>query len=111
MLRAIASLALPLLAGCNSGLFEPETNPCELYEYEIDECAEDALYYLQDDDDVVSYFVELDCPDEASMTEAEFRYYSCLDETWAAADCTTTAGLLDLALAVSDCSLSLDTGL
>ena len=94
---------LMLVLGCSSELFTPETNPCQLYETAVNDCADDALRYLEDTGDVVEYTIDLDCPAEEALTQAEFNYYDCLHGLWDAADCTTAAGMLDMALAAAEC--------
>ena len=92
-----------LFVGCSSDLFTPETNPCLLYEAAINDCAEDALFYLQDTGDVVGYEADLACPAEDALTQAEYIYYDCLHTLWDTATCTTASGMIELSIAAAEC--------
>jgi len=102
-MNASPALLLASLTACSSGIFTPETNPCVLYEDAINDCSEDALYYLQDTGDLVTYTVDLECPEETALTEEEFNFYQCLEDIWDDADCTTAVGMLELSIAAAEC--------
>ncbi|MFT4978667.1 MAG: hypothetical protein ACI8S6_004577, partial [Myxococcota bacterium] len=76
------SLLSLFLLGCQSII---QTNPCELYESEIESCFDEADLYLGVEGETSSYTIDLQCPPEEELTDAEVIYFSCLDEVWSGA--------------------------
>ena len=93
-----------LLALCGCGGVG-SSNPCVGYEGAVEDCHEEAMEALEGDLGNSWYGAAIDCPDEEDLSEDDVAFYTCVADAWEGADCTTTAGMLQAAVAATDCGI------
>lgn len=99
-MRSMLLVGLVFGSGCGG---TSETNPCKWYESAMEDCHEQAMEALGEEDGNSWLATTIDCPDELDMSEVDVEFYTCLSEVWGDADCSAISGVLQASVDAAEC--------